>query len=172
MSEQTFWKGTSSHWKNIKSYALFFASIPAAFGLSQLLAENGPWAYLLVAVTGFIAFCNWLVIVTTQYEITDERLITSRGILTKVTDTLELYRVRDLQTVQPLFQRLVGLQNVHVVTADATHAEVVLDYMPEKLKLGDELRRSVEACRRAKGVRSLDMTNEVPGDHVEGHPTE
>jgi len=171
MSEQTLWSGTSSHWKNIKSYVLFFISIPISVGLNLWKPETiGWWIYVLVAVTGLIAFWNWLVNYTTHYQLTDERLVTTQGILTKVTNTLELYRVRDLQVIQPLFLRVVSLQNIHVITSDATSAEVILDYMPVSANLGDQLRKSVEACRSKKGVRALDMVGENQEDHADGHP--
>src|SRR5688572_6173308 len=105
MPEQTIWKGSSSNWKNFSSYLLFILSIPLSIGLNFWLKDHvGWWSFLPIAITGLVAFWAWLVNVTTSYELSDERLITHHGILTKVTDTLELYRVRDLQVVQPILQ--------------------------------------------------------------------
>ncbi|MFZ9967690.1 MAG: PH domain-containing protein, partial [Steroidobacteraceae bacterium] len=43
----------------------------------------------------FIILWKWLVIKTTKYEITTERVRTRRGVFNKETEELELYRVRD-----------------------------------------------------------------------------
>jgi uncharacterized membrane protein YdbT with pleckstrin-like domain len=169
MPEEIIWKGTSSHWKNFKPYVLTLLSIPVCAGLhSWLHPKVGPWIYGVAGIFALWALWNWLVIRSTTYELTSERLITTSGILTKVTNTLELYRVRDMQVVQPLLQRIVGMQNVHVITSDASTPEIILDFMKTNLELGEKLRKSVEACREAKRVRSMDVVNEQPGDHQ--HP--
>ncbi len=171
MAEDTIWKGTSSQWKNFKPFALFILSIPASIALSAWL-EVGPLAFGLVALAGLWACWRWLVLRTTEFHLTTERLLTSHGIFTKVTDTLELYRVRDLQVVQPLLQRMVGLQNIHIITSDSSNAELILDYMPAAAHLSEQLRNNVEACRKAKRVTAMDLVSEQPGDHQEGHPTD
>ena len=173
MAEDTIWKGTSSQWENFKPFAFFVISIPASIGLHHWLGDKGVgvWIYALILLAGLWAFSRWLILKTTVYHLTSERLITSHGILTKVTDTLELYRVRDLQMVQPLFLRILGLQNIHIITTDSTSAELILDYMPTSANLGDQLRNCVEACRKAKRVSAMDVVSESPGDHQEGHPT-
>lgn len=163
MAEEQIWKGQSSHWKNIGTYFLFILSLGVAVWL-HLSYPWGKWAYGFVGAAALAALWQWIVIKTTTYELTTERLVTKRGILTKVTDTLELYRVRDLQIVQPLTLRVLGLENVSLFASDATTEAIVIDYLPADLKLGDKLRVAVEACREKKRVRSLDMVNEDGGD--------
>ena len=164
MPEETIWKGSSSHWKNFGAYLLSSLTLPLAIWL-HVIGVAGPWIYALVAVGAIYALWQWLKLITTRYQITSERLITTSGILTKVTDPLELYRVRDLQIVQPLWLRILKLQNIHVITTDSSSEEIVLDYIPSHIELGEKLRASIETCRKVKGVRSLDITSEHAGDH-------
>ncbi len=164
MPEETIWKGSSSHWKNFGAYLFSSFTIVVSIGLN-IATVIGPWIYLLAVVGVIYALWQWLELITTQYQITSERLITTSGILTKVTDPLELYRVRDLQIVQPLWLRILKLQNIHVITTDASSEEIVLDYIPTHIELGEKLRASIETCRKVKGVRSLDITSEHAGDH-------
>jgi uncharacterized membrane protein YdbT with pleckstrin-like domain len=146
-------------------------SIPVAVGLQVWLRDKGVgmWPYLLVVLAALWALWKWTQTKTTAYHLTSERLLTTSGILTKVTETLELYRVRDLKIVQPLMLRMLGLQNVEIYTSDASSAEIDLDYVPVSLNLGDLLRKNVEACRTAKNVRMMDVVEEHPGDAPTGH---
>jgi uncharacterized membrane protein YdbT with pleckstrin-like domain len=107
------------------------------------------------------AIYRWLLVKTTTYRLTNERLLTTRGIFSTVTDTLELYRVRDLEMTQSFMQRLFGLQDIVLVTADETTPRVVIDFIPMDLGLPDKLRTAVEACRQAKRVRTLDVEDDA-----------
>jgi uncharacterized membrane protein YdbT with pleckstrin-like domain len=169
MAEEPIWKGTSSQWKNFKVYALLVVVLGVCVWLHWWKAQ-GWWIFLLAVPVAGWAFWKWLVVKTTVYSLTNERLVTSHGILTKVTDMLELYRVRDMQTVQPLMLRMIGLQNVHVYATDATTASMVLGYLPTKDNLGERLRKSVEECRAAKRVRTMDMVNDTLDEPLGGGP--
>ena len=144
MAEETLWSGTSSQLKNLGVYLLCILVIPI------------PWA-----------IARWLAVKTTTYRLTTERLITERGIFSKTTDTLELYRVRDLQITQPFFQRLFGLQTVHLLTADTSTPCLIIDYIPTAAGLADKLRTQVEETRMRKRVRTLDV--EDGGAHDDVH---
>ncbi len=138
MSEDTLWSGTSSQLKNLGIFLLCILVIPI------------PWA-----------IAAWLRVKSTTYRLTTERLITERGIFSKTTDSLELYRVRDMQTTQPFIQRLGSLQTVHLLTADTTTPSVVIDHIPVSAGLPDKIRAQVEACRMAKRVRTVDVEDDT-----------
>jgi uncharacterized membrane protein YdbT with pleckstrin-like domain len=103
------------------------------------------------------AFWRWLDVRSTHWELTTERLRTTRGIFTKTTEALELYRVRDQSVVQPLTLRLFGLENIRLTTADASTPIVILSHIPKSLGLGEHFRENVERCRMAKRVREVDV---------------
>ena len=133
MSEQTIWRGCSSQVKNFWPF------------VSCLLLVPIPWAIY-----------RWLVVKTTKFELTSERLITTTGIFGMTTESLELYRVQDLAVTQSFSQRLLGLQTVELVTGDATSPRIAIDYVPVDLKLQDTIRRQVEECRMRKRVMTVD----------------
>ena len=146
MSEQTIWEGHSSQVKNFWPF------------VSCLLVVPIPWALY-----------RWLVVKTTTYQLTTERLVTERGILNKTKDTLELYRVRDLQMTEPFWLRLFGLENIHLLTADSTTPSVVIGCVPKALGLADKFREQIEASRMAKRVRTVDLEDEHAGDDGHAH---
>ncbi len=94
---------------------------------------------------------------TKIYELTNERLKITEGVFSKVTDTLELYRVKDLETRQPFSSRLCGLENVQLNTSDTSTSFVLVDAVPAKLALADKIRNAVEAVRMQKRVREIDI---------------
>lgn len=134
MVEQNIWSGTSSQLKNLGAFLLCLLVIPI------------PWA-----------IWRWLTVKTTTYTLTTERLLTSHGILNKTTDTLELYRVHDIQVTQPLLLRFFGLHTLALITGDTSSPRVLVDYIPAELALQDKLRKQVEECRLRKRVRTVDV---------------
>src|SRR2546430_8835531 len=101
MPEQTVWRGTSSQWKNLGVFILC-----------------GLFCWLIVPI--FIALSRYLQTKNKVYELTTERLKITEGTFSKVTDTLELYRVKDLETRQPFLYRMFGVENVQMNTSDTS----------------------------------------------------
>ena len=138
MAEEIVWRGTSSQWKN--------------FGVYILCAL---FCWLVVPI--FIALARYLQTKNKIYELTTERLKITEGIFSKVTDTLELYRVKDLETRQPFLYRLVGVENVQMNTSDTSSPFIFIQAIPRAVGLGDKIRNQVEIIRQQKGVREIDV---------------
>jgi membrane protein YdbS with pleckstrin-like domain len=81
----------------------------------------------------------------------------SEGVFSKVTDTLELYRVKDIETRQPFLYRLCGIENVQLNTSDTSSPFVPIEAIPHHVGLGDKIRNQVETIRQQKGVREIDV---------------
>ena len=62
----------------------------------------------------FFVLARYLQTKCKMLELTTQRLKITSGVFTKVTETLELYRVKDIETRQPFFSRLVGIENVRI----------------------------------------------------------
>jgi uncharacterized membrane protein YdbT with pleckstrin-like domain len=138
MAEQTVWRGTSSQWKNFGTYLLC-----------------GLFCWLIVPI--FIALARYLQTKNKIYELTTERLKITEGVFSKLTDTLELYRVKDLETRQPILYRMFGVENVQLNTSDTSSPFIFIEAIPTNIALGDKIRNQVEAIRAQKGVREIDV---------------
>jgi len=138
-NETVIWKGTSSQVKNFWWFVACLLVVPI------------PWA-----------IWYWLKTKSRVYTLTTERLLIEDGVFTKTQETLELYRVRDLQIIEPFWLRLFGLQNIHLLATDLTTENLLLEYIPSSLNLRDQFRQYVEECRRRKGVREVGVDFE-PG---------
>src|ERR1700722_10578048 len=105
MAETTIWRGNPSQWKNFGSFvlaaiitiAIVAASIFAARSASAESRRLGPFILIFLLLPIFMALTRYLQTKNRIYELTSERLKTCEGVFNRVTDTLELYRVKDLQ---------------------------------------------------------------------------
>ena len=131
--EQIQWTGGPSQWQNL-----------------------GWWLACLLVLPIPYAFWKWLVTRSTIYTLTDQRLKFTVGVFNKVTQDLELYRVRDTKFQQSVFERMVGLGEIVIFTTDETSPVISLAYIREAETVREQLRGLVEARRDAKRVRYLD----------------
>ncbi len=111
----------------------------------------------LILIPLGIIFVKWLLLKATLYEITSERIKIKRGILSKRTDELELYRVKDTSLIEPFLFRMFSVGNIVVVTADSTTPTLNLVGVKNASQVREELRKNVESCRMSKGTRTLEM---------------
>ena len=138
MAEETIWRGTSSQLKNLGVFILC-----------------GLFCWLIVPI--FIGLTRYLKTKNHLFELTSERLKMTEGIFSKVTETLELYRVKDIEVLQPFIYRTVGLENIKVNTSDLSSPVILMDGISQKIGLADKLRNQVEIIRAQKNVRELDI---------------
>src|SRR5207248_11766891 len=138
MAEETIWRGTASQLKNLGCFILCFL-----------------FCWLIVPI--FIGLRRYLETKNNVFELTTERLKMTQGIFSKVTETLELYRVKDIEVLQPFLYRIVGLENIKVNTSDLSSPVILLDGISQKVGFADKLRNQVETIRAQKKVRELDI---------------
>jgi membrane protein YdbS with pleckstrin-like domain len=165
MAEETVWRGSVSQWKNFGFFVLQLLAAAAIVVIFVVLQRNSspeiqklaPFILLLLAVPIFIAGKRYLQTKCTIYEVTSERLKTTEGVLSKVTDTLEFYRVKDIERQQPFLYRLCGIENVQLNTSDTSSPLVIIEAVPRNVGLADVIRNEVEKIRQQKGVREIDV---------------
>lgn len=140
MEEKTLFRGRPSHWVYFTQYTISIVLGFFTFGIT-----------FLYTIYRFLYVTLW------KIEITDQRIIEETGILSKKTNELELYRVKDIKLLQPFFLRIVGLSNILLETSDRTHPfKQILGVKNGKL-LREDLRRCVDKRRDEKGVRETDF---------------
>lgn len=106
---------------------LAFAAGPALWSLGQALIRK----------------------LTLRYRLTNHRLFTERGLLSRRHDELELIRVDDITVRQNLLQRLFDVGTVTVLSTDTTNPELCIEGILHPLELKERIRAQVRA-RRAR----------------------
>jgi uncharacterized membrane protein YdbT with pleckstrin-like domain len=165
MPEQTVWRGTSSQWKNFSVYLGWGVAALILIGLSIVLSRSsapqmaklGPFVLILLLVPIIMAVARYVTTKSKVFELTNERLKITEGVFSKVTDTLELYRVKDLETRQPFSYRMMGVENVQLNTSDTSTPFILIEAIPCSVGLADKIRNQVETIRQQKGVREIDI---------------
>src|SRR5205807_4321178 len=94
---------------------------------STEIRNFSEYTLILLAVPIFIAGKRYLQTKCKVYELTSERIKMSEGVFSKVMDTLELYRVKDIETRQPFLYRLCGIENVQLNTSDTSSPFVFIE---------------------------------------------
>jgi membrane protein YdbS with pleckstrin-like domain len=99
------------------------------------------WQWIFVVLTlGIAAVFYWLKSLATTYEITSQRVRIERGILSKVKDSIELFRIDHFDLHKPLGMRLAGHCLLHLRSSDASFETVIVYGIPGLEKLADVLR--------------------------------
>jgi uncharacterized membrane protein YdbT with pleckstrin-like domain len=164
-AEHTVWQGTPSQVINLSQYVLWalvftVLLVSGVFILKSMdTIPSGAVAMLCViaAIPLVAAGWKWLIVATTKYELTTQRLRTRTGVFNKHLDELELYRVRDYKLEQPWFLRVFSLSNIVLQTSDKSTPLVVLRAIPRGDFLREQMRTYVEEARMRRGVREIDL---------------
>ena len=85
-----------------------------------------------------------------RYRLTSQRFIHERGVLTRVTDRIEVIDIDDVSFKQTLVDRFVGVGTIRIESGDRSHPELVLfgiDDVERVYDLIDDARRK-ERVRR------------------------
>jgi len=153
--EKTIFHSSPSQILNVDVFAGCGLGAIALFVLSLVFTW---WGFLLLLPVPIgIAAWKWLELKCRVYEVTTERIKVSRGIFSRRTDELELYRVKDLTLIEPFFFRLLGLGSVVITTNDASTPTLTIHAVRRVKELSEELRQAVEVCRDKKRVRLAEL---------------
>jgi uncharacterized membrane protein YdbT with pleckstrin-like domain len=161
-AENILWRGSPSQWTNLGSYILCLLLAAAVAALYLVVTPAQPLILAGLAIPFLWALCRWIATGTERYELTTERIRVRTGLLSKTTQELELYRIRDYKIVEPFWLRLVGVGHVVLTSSDRSTPQTTLRAVPHVARLKDEIRTHTERMRQRRGVRDLDVDPHTP----------
>lgn len=158
-AEETLWRGryslkAAAHlWLSwplwmllMLSLGLLRGSLPARFVPERFTL----WLALLALLPGAWPLGHALVRkLSLRYRLTNHRLFTERGLLSRQHDELELIRIDDVSVRQTLLQRLLDVGTVTVLSTDASNPALAIEGIAHPLELKETIRAQVRA-RRAR----------------------
>lgn len=143
----------------VLSVVLFVALGLGLIYFWKQIPEGAPRhvAFWIPLIPVLIFLGKWIKLSSLSYEITNERIKVTNGILSKRTDELELYRVKDTSLVEPFFYRMFSVGNIVVVTGDASTPALELRALKRARDIRETLRSSVEECRTRKRAGIVEL---------------
>ncbi|HEY0621943.1 PH domain-containing protein [Sphingomonas sp.] len=130
--------------------------------LRGTLAGWGTLLLCLVGVGLIIVLIKWIANLAVTYEVTGDRLILHKGIFVKSIDEIELYRVKDVRIDFSLINQWADIGTITIASSDETTraAPLVIRDVDSARARREKLRELVNAARRERGVREIDMVHE------------
>jgi membrane protein YdbS with pleckstrin-like domain len=136
--ENLIWEGRPN-WRAWAGMTILgFALIPAVVGLVIL-------AVLEVRKRSL----GWM--------ISSRRIEVERGWLSKKVDTLELWRIKDVEFQQGLWERISGVSTIVITANDDKDPVVEIRGVPGGRSIYDQLSNAVMSARQQRGVMNLNQ---------------
>jgi len=128
----------------------------AAYLAFASFAKSTPWLPALGAVVtlaGVIWFLwDYFRRKGLHVRITTDTIDIETGIFSKRIDTIQLWRIRDIDFQQSLMDRILGVATLQVISNDKENPNVLLRGVPDGRKLFTELRDSIAIARQGRNV--------------------
>jgi uncharacterized membrane protein YdbT with pleckstrin-like domain len=152
--------GTPSEIVNLPTYlkAGVGAIVVFAAYLYALTRWTVPWfapVVALLAIAAGVVTC--LRTAYTEIIIDTARIACRQGILSRRVQSLELFRIQDVTSLHPWWQRPFDIGTVLALTSDSNIPQWRLPGMRGAEQLRGELNRAAIALRDAKGIREVNM---------------
>jgi uncharacterized membrane protein YdbT with pleckstrin-like domain len=114
------------------------------------------WQWALVVLTLGI---GWLVLwfrsVGITYQITSQRIRIESGIMSKLKENVELFRIDDFDVHKPLGMRLAGHCLLHLRSSDPDQETVIIYGIPNLEALADTLRECALRERKRRRITTI-----------------
>ena len=135
----------------------------AIAGVALAFMEYGRYWIALSGAALLVILWRWLENMAAKYEITEERMIIRRGILSKSIDEIELYRIKDIRIEFTIINQIAGIGRITISSSDETtrDGDLVLANISRAQERRETLRRLVDAARQKRRVREIDMHEDV-----------
>lgn len=157
-TERTLFSGSPAMVYSVGQVVPFLVIVVLAGVAVYLLEMENQAAYILYAILGALVLCGVVLLRyyvrsrAIHYTITTQRIKLDRGWLSKVQESLELFRVDHFELRQPLGMRLLGQARLHLFSSDAEMENFTIYGVPNLPALADQLR---ECQLRERARRSL-----------------
>ena len=116
---------------------------------------------ILIAIAAFLVLSGVVLLsfylkrVGIRYTITTQRIILERGVLSKVQESLELFRIDHFELRKPLGMRLLGQSALHLFSTDAELETFYIWGVPGLESLADTLRGCQLRERTRRGLTTF-----------------
>jgi hypothetical protein len=127
---------------------------PLFSGHPAVVTSAGQWM-LVILTLGIAGLVLWIKSRSIAYEITSQRIRIERGLLSKIKENVELFRIDDFDLHKPLGMRLAGHCELHLRSSDPDQQSVLISGIPDLEDLADTLRECALRERTRRRITTL-----------------
>ena len=160
-AEKTIFSGSPAMIYSVGQVVPFVVVVLLAGTAVYLLESENQTAYIVYLVLAALVACGVILIRyyvrsrAIHYTITTQRIKLDRGWLSKVQESLELFRVDHFELRQPLGSRLLGQSFLHLYSSDAELENFSIYGIPNLPALADQLRECQLRERTRRGATTF-----------------
>jgi membrane protein YdbS with pleckstrin-like domain len=157
--QRVLYEGSPSWLAWFWSYAGSFAIVLGGIALAIVLflkVKSTPIAPALGALVA-VGGVAWYFVVTFRRKsmhirITNQTIDIERGLFSRTISTLQLWRVRDVDFSQSIFERICGISRIQILSHDAETPQLLLRGLPGSKQLFLDLRDAIALSRQGRNV--------------------
>jgi membrane protein YdbS with pleckstrin-like domain len=166
-TEKDLFSGHPAVIYNIGQFVPFLVLIVLAIGAGYSLVHYGEnrgidsTTSIVYTVLGCLVACSIIAIRFylksrgIRYEITTQRIKLERGVLSKVQENLELFRIDHFELRKPLGMRLLGQARLHLFSSDAELGNFSIYGVPGLEGIAETLRECQLRERARRGLTTF-----------------
>ncbi|HUB81776.1 MAG TPA: PH domain-containing protein [Bryobacteraceae bacterium] len=133
-----------------------FLVLIVAAGIAVYAGAAVPYVLLgFVVLAGLVCLNYYSKSRAIHFEITTQRIKLERGLLSKVQESLELFRIDHFEFRKPLGMRLLGQSALHVYSSDAEISKFFIYAVPKLESIAEQLRSCQLRERQRRGLTTF-----------------
>jgi len=158
------YQGSVSLWLGWRSFAMAIAAVLAGATLLIVGLFKAGWLQTVGVYIGLplllaaSLMCGYIFLSLRclRYKITTRLIERERGIIVKRVDRLDLSRVKDVQLVQNLIERMLRIGTIEILSSDRTDPLMRLEAIPKPRPIYEKLSDTVIKISQKRGIIAMD----------------
>lgn len=166
---------TRPSWKAfIGWYLVAFVLLIVGFVIGGAIRQNPNAAPFFKYLFDWIGFLGALAVIIfcvvkrfmLKYRLTTQRFFIHRGIISRNISELELFRVKDVEMIQNLFDRIFNIGKLIIFSTDETAPKVEMLGVDNPVKAKDTLRLYFREARTKERVRPTEFISDFGDENL------
>jgi uncharacterized membrane protein YdbT with pleckstrin-like domain len=160
-TEKDLFSGHPAMIYSVSQFVPFLVVIALAIVVGYVVDVRDVKDGVLYTVLGCLVLCGiiflrlYLKSLSTHYEITTQRIKVEWNLLSKVQESLELFRIDHFELRKPLGMRLLGQARLHLFTSDAELEKFQIYAVPNLEAIAETLRECQLRERTRRGLTTF-----------------
>jgi len=160
-TEKDLFSGHPAMIYSVSQFVPFLVVIALAIVVGYVVDVRDVKDGVLYTVLGSLVVCGIILLrlylksLSTHYEITTQRIKVEWNLLSKVQESLELFRIDHFELRKPLGMRLLGQARLHLFTSDAELEKFQIYAVPNLEAIAETLRECQLRERTRRGLTTF-----------------